>query len=160
MSVNVPEDLMGFTVSTVSHPQSLCFYYNWLQNIQVIILVCNRMIESLSSKEPWPLANATSLPLNTPHSPLTPRLCFYPPRRVDPFHHCSAILAKCCFYIELVCVSFFHICPKAAFFKLPRHFSVDSVQRWYPEKKTAHSDLSISQFPPSRMSAILVWKSL
>ena len=40
---------MGFTVSTVSHPRSLCFYYHWLQSMRVfIILVWSRMIESLS----------------------------------------------------------------------------------------------------------------
>lgn len=66
MFVNVPEDLMGFTVSTVSYPRSLCFHSYWLQSVQAIIIpVCSRIIASLS-KEPQPWA--ASLTLNTPLS--------------------------------------------------------------------------------------------
>lgn len=107
MSVNVLEDLMGFTVSTVSYLWSFCFYYYWLYSMwAIIILVCSRLIESLSGKEPRQLANAVSLSLNAPPpQPRTPGLFSVSPlphvmeatNLLLPLRHCSAKFAKCCF---------------------------------------------------------------
>lgn len=94
----------------------------------------SRMIESLSLLSHWIHY--------IPSRGLIPSLCFYSPKGVEAsnllstlFNYRSAILAKCCFCIDLISMSFFHMCPKAIFFKLPRHFFCLASEMMLPKRE-------------------------
>lgn len=126
--------------------------------MQVIITpVCRRLLESLSSKEPWQLAASFQIRHLPARDSLWPQHGW---SSVALFSVIQPYLRSVALRIKLIPVSFFHTCPEATLFQLSIILLMRLRDDTPRRKERAQSTLSISRFLLPAVLAFLVRKPL